>query len=913
MKRISLGVSLTALSLMGLAHAAASKPARRDELPQQAYQVLKTRCFQCHGAEAKGGLDLRTRAAALKGGKRGKALVVGKAADSLMIHLMNGTAQPAMPLGSPLPREELVLLERWISQGAAWPASAVAEHGSASGEAKPGQHWAFLPVRRPAMPQVKNAAWVRNPIDAFVLAELEKRGLQPSAEADRRTLLRRVTVDLTGLQPTPAEIASFVADCSPDAYEKVVKRLLASPHYGERWGQHWLDVVRYGETNGFELDADRPQAWRYRDYVVRALNADMPYDRFITEQVAGDLLAEEAEKSKAVPAVTTSPFELRVATGFLRAGPAHVVGGNQDPAVTRQEWLTEAVGGVGSAFLGITIGCARCHDHKFDPLPQKDYYRLQAFFAGTDNSDLQPPDPEAKKAFDAATQALQAKLKPIQEQINVIERPYRERIRAEKIRKLDSATQAALATEPKQRAPEQQKLVVGIEATLRVSWDEVVAVLNAEDRERRAALRVQMHALELHGPEPLPLAPGVAEALKPAPPVHVLVRGEVHAKGDEVQPAPPGVLLANRVSEQSPSPAQSPSARRLDLARWLTRRDNPLTARVMVNRLWQHHFGRGIVGTPNDFGKHGERPTHPPLLDWLASSFAQQDGAAGQDRGTERQRDRETEGARSTPSSTTAGSSYAYACNWSLKRMHYLMVTSSAYRQASAPDVRKAKVDPDNRLLWRMNRQRLDAEALRDAILQAAGLLNGKMGGPSVRVPLEPEVYATIFTEGEPDNLWPVTPDVREHSRRSLYLLHKRNVRLPMLAVFDQPDMLSSCAARGQSVHALQALTLTNSDFMRQQSVAFATRLVNDCRGDRVKMIDRLFLLTQGRSPRPTERRATERFLHDQSSIVQERISRGEPVSRLMGTQTPLEPAEAAAWVDLCLAAFNLNDFVYLR
>lgn len=903
MKRICVSGALMTLTLVGLAHASASKPgpppATRSDLAQQAYGVLKARCFSCHGAEAKGGLDLRTRAATLKGGKRGPALLAGKAGESLMMHLMNGTAQPAMPLGAPLPREELSLLERWIAGGAPWPGGKAAILTNE----EPQQHWAFVPVRKPGVPKVKAAAWVRNPIDAFVLAELERKGLHPSAEADRRTLLRRVTVDLTGLQPTPEEVAAFLADRSPTAYEKVVTRLLASPRYGERWGQHWLDVARFAETNGFELDGDRPQAWRYRDYVVRALNHDMPYDRFITEQVAGDLLAEELSAGgtpakAANSGASTSAFDLRVATGFLRAGPAHIVGGNVDPAELRQEWLTETVSGVGSAFLGITIGCARCHDHKFDPLPQKDYYRLQAFFAGTENSDLQPPAPDAQKAFESATQAIQAQVRPLQAQIAVIEQPYRVRIRAAKIQMLDAPTREALALDPKQRTPAQERLLAGIEATLRVNWDDLLAAFTPADRERRAALRRQIHALALTAPQPLPMAPGVAEKLKPTPPVHVLVRGEVHAKGDEVQPAPPGVLLANAVRPAAARPAL-PVGRRLELARWLTQPDNPLTARVMVNRLWKYHFGRGIVATPNDFGKHGERPTHPALLDWLADAFVsgEESGKSGE----------------AKPASLSPLSSHLSPTPWSLKRMHYLMVTSSAYRQASLPDAQKARVDPENRLLWRMNRQRLDAETLRDSILQAAGTLNEKAGGAPVRVPLEPEVYLTIFSEDEPDNLWPVTPDVREHQRRSLYLLHKRNVRLPMLAVFDQPDMMSSCAARGQSVHALQSLTLTNSEFMRGQSAAFAARLVNDCQGDQARMIDRLFLLTQGRPPHPDERRATESFLRDQTTILRERIARGEPVARLAETPVKLGAAEAAAWVDLCLAAFNLNDFAYLR
>jgi hypothetical protein len=725
--------------------------------------------------------------------------------------------------------------------------------------------WAFRPPVRPAIPPVKRTDWVRNPIDAFILARLEERNLQPSLPADRRTLLRRVTVDLTGLPPTPEEIAAFLADRSADAYEKVVRRLLASPHYGERWAQHWLDIVRFGETNGFELDQDREGAWRYRDWVIDALNKDIPYDRFILEQIAGDELAPD-------------DFKMRVATGFLRAGPQHVVAGNQDLAVNRQEWLTEAVSGVSNAILGLTVGCARCHDHKFDPIPQADYYRLQAFFAATDNFDYKNPTNEEQAAFDTAVKAHQARLKPIKDEIAAIEKPYRERLSAQKRAQLEAPYKEALAIDEKSRTPEQARIAKDAMRMLQVNWDELVASLNPEDRDRRAALRRRMHDLDLQAPAPLPVALSVADKISPVPATHIFKGGDPHNPAAEVEPRFLSVMLpadASPRAEIATSAESKSTGRRLALARWLVRPEHPLTSRVIVNRLWQYHFGRGLVATPNDFGRNGGQPTHPELLDYLATEFI--------------------------------------ARGWSLKQMHALMVLSQTYQQLSAAVPEKAKIDPENLLVWRQNRQRLDAETLRDTILAVNGRLNRELGGPPVRVPLEPEVYDTIFTEYEPDNLWPITPDVRQHTRRTLYLLRKRNVRLPMMVAFDAPDLMSSCAGRSASVHALQALTLLNSDFMLDQSKTLARRLIEENKGRSEAMISRLFELTVGRLPSVTERQLTRNFLREQTQIIRERIRRGEKVARLDSLQIKIDPAGATAWVDLALTTYNLNEFLYLK
>jgi len=748
-------------------------------------------------------------------------------------------------------------------------------------------YWAFVKPQRSAIPSVKNQSWVRNPVDAFVLAKLEEKGLQPSPPADKRALLRRVTFDLTGLPPTPEEIKAFLADKSPDAYEKVVDRLLASPNYGERWAQHWLDVVRFGETNGFELDADREQAWRFRDYVVNSLNADKPYDQFIVEQIAGDELDPES-------------FEMRVATGFLRAGPQHVVSGNLDKAELRQEWLTEVMFGVGNGLMGLTVGCARCHDHKFDPIPQADFYRLQAFFAASDNYDYRKPTKEQEDAFHAATKSHKEKLQPIQDQIKAIEKPYQERLKAEKKAALEPVFASALAKDDKLRTEEEKQIAKDAQRMLVVQWEELVASLSPEDKAKRAALRRQMHEINLYEPEPIPKALAVNDILKPIPAMRLLRGGDWQRPGAEVQPAFLSVI-EGKGNEPEIKPVGNSPGRRLALARWLTRTDHPLTARVMVNRLWHHHFGRGIVATPNDFGRNGQQPTHPELLDWLAIEFVE--GA------TRRQGD--VANLQTTP--------------WSLKRIHKLMVTSATYRQSSVFNPQSTSrtsgrnpqsIDPDNKLLWRMNRQRLDAEAIRDAVLAVNGTLNNQTGGSPIRVPLDPEVYDTIFTEAEPDNLWPVHPDARQHARRSLYLLRKRNVRLPMLVAFDSPDMMNSCGARSVSVHALQSLTLMNSQFMLDQSKALAARLFTETAelksGREDRMISRLYELALGRLPQPTEKQMTKAFLKDQTAILRQRIAKRETVAQLKDLKS-VDAASAAAWVDLCLSVYNLNEFIYLQ
>jgi hypothetical protein len=737
---------------------------------------------------------------------------------------------------------------------------------------------------------MRNSSWIKSPVDQFVLAGLEKAGLRPSAPADRAVLLRRVTFDLIGLPPTPQELEDFLQDNRPDAYERVVERLLASPHYGEHWAQPWLDVVRYAESNGFEADAERPHAWRYRDYVVQSLNADKPYDQFVGEQLAGDLLAGGKD-----PRQNQTLF---IASGFNRCGPVHLTSGNTDPEVNRQEVLTEMTATVGAAFLGLTIGCARCHNHKFDPISQADYYRLQAFFAAAKPNDLDIWTSEEKARFDQRAQELNAKLGPLRKKVADLDEPYKILLTQLKQTRLEPKYRDALDVEPKKRTPEQKKLAEQAQILIKVTWDEIIEALSPQERAQRAAWRAEIVALEAQMPPPPAKAWTVTDD-QTAPPTYVLKRGDPKRKGAEVYPAFPRVLSVVRsqssaaaregetaaetaagVSDPGYSPGehgQRTRLNRLDLARWLTQPDHPLTARVIVNRLWQHHFDQGLVATPNDFGLRGAPPSHPELLDWLAREMVSH--------------------------------------GWSLKHLHRLMVLSNTYQQSSraVADNPGQRVEPGNRLLWRMNRRRLEGEALRDNVLAVSGSLNPKVGGPMVRVPLEPEVYELIFTEGEPDGLWPVTPDPREHNRRSLYLFAKRNVRLPMLEAFDRPDMVTSCPVRPVSTFAPQALIMLNGPFMQRQSKAFASRLIRECGAEQDRQIERAYMLALSRPPRESERKMARDFLMEQTTLLEDRLRARKPVGLPSNIPDSVDPAAAAALADFCLAILNRNEFLYVN
>ncbi|MDQ3010609.1 MAG: DUF1553 domain-containing protein [Acidobacteriota bacterium] len=625
-------------------------------------------------------------------------------------------------------------------------------------------HWAFVKQATPAVPTFTVAAdqaWAKTPIDAFILQRLQKEGLKPSPPADRATLIRRAYFDLIGLPPSPREVAEFIADNSLDAYQKLVERLLASPHYGERWGQHWLDVVRFAETDGFEYDTHRRDAWRYRDYVIRAFNQDKPYDRFVTEQLAGDEISAGPEENDGA----------LIAAGFNRLGPLRKNAGNQEVASSRNEVLTEMTNAVGAAFLGVTLGCARCHNHKFDPIRQSDYYRIQAYFAAAYDKEVMKATPEQQAAW-------KAKAEPIEQEMKNL-----------------------TATMKKLQGKE-----------------------DAASRDTKEALTKKLEQLQEQMPEALPALHSVANLPEKKSPIHLLARGDYAAKGERVGMRPLGVLLADGTPELPETTAKP----RAELARWIVAPENPLTSRVMVNRIWKYHFGQGIVATPNDFGKVGTRPSHPELLDYLANQFI--------------------------------------SGGYRIKQIHRLILSSNTYQQASAPPSDAAlktqamTKDPENRFLWRFNRQRLEAEQLRDAMLAVAGTLNPKQGGPSVMIPIDPGLVNLLYKPSQ----WQPAKDPAEYSRRGIYLIAKRNLRLPFMEVFDAPDAQVSCPRRESSTHAPQALELLNGTFANEQAEALAKRLEAEAGPNLRKQIDLGYRLATGRAAKPAEIRVALEFLKSQ-------------------------------------------------
>jgi hypothetical protein len=694
--------------------------------------ILQAHCHKCHVDKTRGGLSLASRSAMLKGGDSGPAVNLQRPEDSLLLKAINhqGDLEMPPPPNVKLSVKEIDILTRWVKAGLpGMPDKAVAANKGWHISDEDRNYWAYLPVKRPDVPAVQGKGHVNNPIDAFLLARLEAKGLSPAPPADRHALVRRVYYDLTGLPPTPEEVDAFVNDPAGDAYERLIDRLLASPRYGEKWARHWLDLVRYAETNGFEFDQDKPFIWRYRDYVIDAFNQNKPYDQFIREQLAGDLL----------PTVTA---ESLIATGYYRLGQWD--GGAADRLLHKYEFLDSIISTTGQVFLGMSLACARCHDHKKDPIGQSDYYRLLAFFH------------------------------------------------------------------------------------------------NISDHSGKTTKRVMVPGESKTAPEVAMQVSCVVEA--GSAPTYLLLRGNPKARGDRVDAGFPEVLV--------PGKPAAVSGGRLALAKWLTDPQHPLTARVMVNRLWQHHFGRGIVPTPNDFGKLGEPPTHPELLDWLAAEFV--------------------------------------GSGWNIKAMHRLILTSSAYRMSSKANAKALAADPANTLFWRFNMRRLTSEELRDSMLAVSGRLNLKMGGPGIYPPIPKAVLAG---QARPGAGWKTSPP-DEAARRSIYVFIKRSLLVPVLAQFDQADTDASCPVRFTTTVPTQALGLLNDEFSNEQARLFAQRLHKEAPDSLQAQVIRAIRLATGRIPGPDEVRKDVAFV--------ERLQQHNQLS------------EQEALRFYCLLVLNTNEFIYL-
>ena len=820
------GLTLSTLTAIGLR---AESPSADDIVffEKDVLPILKANCFACHGSEKKlqGGLKLTSREDILKGGESGPAVDLKKTGESLILQAINYDGLMMPPKGK-LSKTQIDTLTKWVTRGLAWSekaaAAAAKAHGPPIVDDEARSFWAFRPVVRPAVPEISNLKFqISNPIDAFVVAKLAANDARPAPAAAKETLLRRLFYTLTGLPPSPKDVADFASDRSPNAYDKVVDRLLDSRHYGEHWARHWLDLVRYAESNSFERDNPKPFVWRYRDYVIRSFNADKPYDQFIREQLAGD----ELEK--------VTPDSI-IATGYYRLGlwddePA-------DRPLAFYDGLDDIVATTSQTFLGLTANCARCHDHKIDPFTQRDYYSLLAFFHGVkpyggDNEILRfIGDDAARERQATATAEWEAKLSEVKKNIAAVEDSIKDKLPGGEIDdfKFDGKRREILR---KQRGK----------------------LISVEDHEKYEVLHRERGQIERDRPKSLEQALAVKEEGRPRD-TFLLLRGNPQSQGDRVEPAFPSVLLAaNAKPPELPShrAGSESSGRRRVLADWIASPTNPLTARVMVNRVWQYHFGRGLVRSSSNFGYMGSPPTHPELLDWLASEFVR--------------------------------------TGWKLKPLHRLIVTSNAFRMSTPVSSDVATKDPENDWISHFDLRRLSAEEVRDSILAACGNLNlGKTDGPSVYPVIPREVLAGQSVPGR--NWEKSTPE--EAASRSVFVHIKRSLAVPLLTAFDAADSDSPCPVRFTTTQPSQALALINSTFANEQAALFAASLRREAGQDTTTCVKAGLIRVLQRQPTEREIARGLKFVDD--NIQQEKVSADEALRRF------------------CLLAINLNEFVYL-
>lgn len=909
--------------------------AQRTRLTEKDVLPIIQRCFQCHGeALQTGGLDLHTRAGMLKGGASGPAIVPANAEASLLYKRVIGQVQPRMPMPplAALNESEIASLKDWIDQGAEWnsatgPASSPTST-SVYGAYKEKQitdedrrWWAFQkPVRHP-VPQVSEGRWSRNPIDAFVRDTLSKKGLEPGPRADRSTLIRRAYLDLTGLLPPPEEVEKFIQDSSPNAYENLIDRLLASKHYGERWGRFWLDVARYADSSGFEFDITVENGWRYRDYVIKAFNKDIPYDQFIIEQLAGDELDQPT-------------YDSLTATTFYRIGPRVRFREKNYPSY-RYDYMDDMIRTTFQGFMGLSVNCARCHDHKFDPITRMDYYRSAAAFWGYVDYDHPLATRDRVQEYERIKKRLEKEITPLRQEIARIEKPYRDRQREQQIqaalKKYPEDIQNAIKTPEDQRTTGQKLLVAQVlispeeanpdmitadlDATARskaqAKANQVFGVadegygvrglkLSLEDEGTRSALRAKITEIEKRLPDPLAVADGVRDGdyrLAPdglgdstipgtgrptydvkccyipqpgqkyeVPKLYFAAAGDDIKANESTFPVQPGFLsvLVNRTPPPATHPPNRPdyatSGRRRALAEAIASPDNPLTARVMVNRIWGWHFGRGIVATPGNFGKMGILPSHPELLNWLATEFVRQ--------------------------------------GWSIKQMHRLIMNSETYKMGSAfyqpTDMEK---DPTNVYLWRFPIHRLEAEIIRDAVLDASGHLNLQAGGPA----FFPSIPVSVRAD-QPRGTWELTKEGPDTWRRSVYAYVKRGLKYPMFEVYDLPDLNTTCERRAVSTVPTQALTMLNNEFILIQAGHFAQRVFQEAGSGFDKQVKTMYRIALSREPSPRELDSNVAFLSKQRDH-----------EMTAGTGASQDKAALAALTDLAHVLLNLNEFAYIQ
>ena len=811
--------------------------------------LLKARCGECHGpVKPKGKLNLSSTTGIARGGKSGPVIVPGNLDDSLMWLRIDDDEMPPDPS---LPDKEKDMIRRWIERGA----KGLSEPGDPAADGEEG-HRAFQPLRRPPVPAADGG---RSAVDRFVLARLASKGLSLGPPASRAAFIRRVSFDLTGLPPTPAEIAVFLDDPVADAYERLVERYLASPRYGERWGTYWLDVAGYADSNGyFSADTNRPLAYRYRDYVIRAFNEDKPYDRFVREQLAGDELAGYRTDGD----VTGEMVGMLEATQFLRNSQDGTGESDGNPDEVRTDRLTVLEGTLQitmNSLLGITIQCARCHEHKFEPVSQEEYYSLQAIFLPAYNPDrwVKPNDRvvavgtrREREAHARKTEAVEGQITTRREKLAMTARPFRRKVIEERLKDLDPSQRGlvlqAWETLAQERTDRQKELLEAHEKALAVDDDELAKrftdLTPVLDEGRRAIER-----LEKARPAPLSKIAAMVDVDLQPPAHRLLLQGRHNAPGPEVRPGVPAALSTkDNVYRVRPINEGGSTGRRLAFARWMTSRENPLFARVMANRIWQRHFRVGLIATPDNLGQSGAVPSHPRLLDYLAAELV---------RG-----------------------------GWSIKAMHRMILNSAVYRQSSAPRDDALASDPDNRLLWRYPLRRLDAEALRDTMLRTSGELDCRMYGPYV--PTRRMDSGKVI----------VDESIQGTRRRSVYLQARRTQVVSLLELFDAPSMVSNCPQRSTSTIPLQSLALLNSEFALARAGAFARRLASETGPTDSERLRYAFLLAAGRAPDPAERRASERFLSDQRNVYgQEKDS------------------EWRLWSDFCQMLLASNALLYVQ